>query len=186
MNSIANATAASSESLGVLTLASGASTISSSNGSGGSTLTFANLSRALNSGTVDFVAPGGSSAFGSSLNQIRFANGSIGQVTVNTDINDPSNILPFGTVTGPSGSVDFATDLDGSIAAFTNYTTSLAAAAAVSQRLIAADPAVNGVTDLVVKQSSSDTSSVTALGLGIAALLLESRALRCRSRWPAL
>ena len=97
-----------------------------------------------------------------------------GQVTVNTTINTPSNILPYATVTGPAGSVDFATNVNGGVAAFTGYTTSLAQAEAASAAAMAATPGSTGITDLVVEQSSNDTTTVTAAGLGIAALLVNS------------
>ena len=101
-----------------------------------------------------------------------------GQITVNTTIGTPGNILPYAIVTGPTGSVDFATNLNGAVAAFTGYTQGLANAEAQSQALMTANPGSNGVTDLVVEQTGSDTSSVTATatspGLGIAALLVNS------------
>ena len=65
--------------MGTLNLQGGSNTISSSNGVGGSLLTFAGLTRGLNTGTVDFVAPSGSSPIGSvsatgqPINQIVFA-----------------------------------------------------------------------------------------------------------------
>ena len=66
-----------------------------------------------------------------------------GQVVVNTTSPTfaASNILPYAIVTGPSGSVDIASNVGisaGSIGAFTGYTTSLAAAETVSQNLVAA------------------------------------------------
>jgi autotransporter-associated beta strand protein len=101
-----------------------------------------------------------------------------GQVTVNTTLGaaSTSNILPYATVTSPTGKVDFATNVAGGVTAFTGYTSSLAAAAAI------AASAPTGITDLVVQQTGDDTSSIgpnsnnIVPSMGIAALLLNSAA----------
>jgi hypothetical protein len=174
---LGNATQASNETFGgPFSLPGGDSTISSSNGSGGTALQFSSLARSINGGTVSFVAPTGSAAIGGTLNQIRFSNPAIGQLQVNASIGQPTNILPFAAVTSPAGAVDFAASISGSIAALpaSAYTQGLAAAAQVAKDQIAAKPGSNGITDLVVKQSTDDTKSVGSSGLGIAALLIDS------------
>ena len=106
-NFLGNTALPSNESFGgALTLAGGDSTVSSANGSGGTTLTFKGLTRNTSTGTVDFLTPGGSAPIGSGLNQISFATSGqslAGQVTVNASIGDPTNILPYAIVTSPTG-----------------------------------------------------------------------------------
>ena len=181
-NFLGNTTFPSNESFGgALMLAGGDSTVSSSNGSGGAALTFNGLIRNANTGTIDFVAPGGSAPIGSALNQITLAaSGQMlaGQLTVNASIGDPTNILPYATVTSPTGSVGFATNVAGGVAPLPDsaYTQGLAGAADEANALLNANPGSNGVTDLVVRQTGDDASSVTSSGLGIAALLIDSGA----------
>ena len=81
----------------------------------------------------------------------------------NTKINSgASNIVPFATVTSPSGQEDFATNMGGgSIGAFSAYTVGLS-------------PFLTGTE--VVELAGSDTTSVTAQGLQVGALLLASGA----------
>ena len=111
-NFLANLSDVSSEALGTLSLSGGNSTISTDGGGNdgpGSTLSFSLVSRPANGGTVDFVAPAGSAAIGSGLNQVVFGNSSsVGEVLVNSGVD---NIVPYATVTGPSGSFDFASIL---------------------------------------------------------------------------
>ena len=157
-------TVASMESLGVLTLASGNSTISSTNGPAGSVLAFSSLVRAANTGTVNFVAPAGAAALGPmGLNQV-IIGPTTGTIAGQDGVNPLglNNILPFGTVTGPTGSYDFASNLgSGSVGAFTAYTVGLANATTGTE---------------VVKLIASDPTTVTAQGKTIAALLVATTA----------
>ena len=137
-NFLGNATTGSSENIGALILgagsgatgSSGNSTISSTNGAAGSALFFSSLTRAANGGTVNFVTPAGAAPLGGLTgNSITIGlNAATGLITgENHKINSGvSNILPFATVTSPSGQQDFATDLGGGvIGAFSAYTVGL-------------------------------------------------------------
>ena len=153
-------------------------TISGGGGTGATATVAVNSSGAVTAITPSPAAPASSLGLGSgyvAVPSVTVAAPALpGQVTVNTTINTPSNILPYAIVTGPTGSVDFATNVNGGVAAFTGYTTGLAAAEAAAQAAMTANPGSTGITDLVVEQSGNDTTSVTPAGLGIAALLINS------------
>ena len=164
-------------------------TISGGGGTGATATATVNAAGAVTAITPSPAAPASSLGLGSgyvAVPSVTIAPPALpGQVTVNTTINTPSNILPYATVTGPTGSVDFATNLNGGVTAFTGYTTSLAQAEAASQAAQAATPGSTGITDLVVEQSSSDTSHGHARGAGHRRALDQLREGRRRSRWPA-
>jgi fibronectin-binding autotransporter adhesin len=102
---------------GALTLASGASTISSTIGTGGkNTITFASLARAATSGaTVRFVAGGAN--LDTATNQIIFAvSPSVLEVGAGGNA-----IFPFAIAVGTSGSIDLATLSTNNVVAYAAY-----------------------------------------------------------------
>ena len=158
---VPSATAAqSTATFGNVTLGPGNSTITSTVGStvGVSTaLTFGTLTRQPGATPRLRLASGDelASAVGSTFNTVKFTGAIPGQTTTTGGF----NIIPYAIVTSVAGTADFATNLGGgSIGAFNNYVNGIA----------------NSTSPLdVVKQTQGDTSTVTAAGTTIAALLIE-------------
>ncbi len=160
---LSNANAASTETLGALALGAGNSTISSTVTTGGSgaaaTLTFASLTR--NSGaTVNFVGVN-TALSGAGANQVVFT------TTPTTTTVTGGNILPYATVTGPTGSFDFASAATANIVPFAAYTTA----------------GINGSTSAndVVKVTANDTLTGAKT---VAAVLLSGNGLTVSGAFP--
>ncbi len=113
-----NATAATSEQLGAISVQSGFSTVNMNKGAGGTlTLSAASLAQTTAGAGVNFAAPSGGGVYGST-----------NLLNVTTALPSTNGIVPFATVTG----TDFAAGGGNTIAAFVGYVTSLAAATATS------------------------------------------------------